>query len=290
LAAGGNYLPFSYGKLIIKKRLPGKVYGFIRFKNGYSAVQEIITCDIDIMNDKGEQVVEIYNFSMRLTGDAAAASIRARASGQRRTEGADFDNLYKMAAKKESGFLNEGISPAEGKEVFKRILNGFCKAQIIVSVKDLNTAIEQANYVDQPGVKKEADEEDLKPRHPRPELDNDYVSPKNDIEQKLADIWQKTLSIEVVGIHDEFFALGGDSLILIQIHSKIKELFTTDIAVVDLYKYNTVASLAKYLSSENTEDEQPIFESVSQRSNRRLEAMKQKRQQMKERRGVVSVE
>lgn len=154
LAAGGNYLPFSYERLIIKKRLSGKVYGFIRFKNGYSAAQEIITCDIDIMNDKGEQVVEISNFSMRLTGDAAAASIKARASGQRQTGGTDFESLYKMAAKKEFGFLNDGISAAEGKEVFKRVLNGFCKSQIIVSVKDLNTAIEQANYVDQPGVKK----------------------------------------------------------------------------------------------------------------------------------------
>lgn len=77
---------------------------------------------------------------------------------------------------------------------------------------------------------------------------------------------------------------------LIEVHTKIKELFTTNLAVVDLYKYNTVASLAKYLSSENKEEEQPTFESVSQRSNRRLEAMKQKRQQMKQKRGVVEVE
>ncbi|WP_265445534.1 non-ribosomal peptide synthetase [Acetivibrio straminisolvens] len=297
LASGGNFLPFSYEKLTIDRPLPGKIYGFIRFKNGYSAKQDIITCDIDIMNDKGEQIVEICNFSMRLTDDDAAKNIRERISGQQKIGKTAFDDLYKIAVKKESGFLNNGISESEGKEVFRRIVNGLCKSQIIVSVKDLNTAIEQANYINQQGMKKEAYEKDSRPKHPRPELDNDYVPPKNDIEQKLADIWQETLNIEAVGIHDEFFALGGDSLLLIQLHSKIKESFSTGLAVVDLYKYNTIASLAKYLSSENKEEEQPVFQSVSERSNRQLEAMKQKRQemklkrqQMKQIRGVVKVD
>ncbi len=290
LAAGGNYLPFSYGKLLVKKGLPEKLYGFMRFKNGYSAAQEIITCDIDILNESGELIVEIHNFSMRLTGDVAAASIASRTSGMQRAEEYDYDNFYRKFAKEDAGFLNIGISTSEGKKVFNRIIKGFSKAQTIVSVKDLNIAIEQTNYAEQPDAKKEFEEEELKPRHPRPELDNDYVPPKNEVEQKLADIWQKTLNIEAVGTHDEFFALGGDSLMLIQVHTKIKEQFTTDLAVVDLYKYNTVASLAKYLSSKNEAQEQPVFENVSQRASRRLEAMKNKRQQMKQKRGVVKVE
>jgi len=289
LVAGGNYLPFSYGKLLIKKGLPGKIYGFIRFKNGYSAVQEIITCDIDIIDDNGEQIVEISNFSMRLTGDDAAAGIRARTSGMQRVEGSDYDNFYKEFTNENAEFLNIGISVVEGKKVFNRIIKGFSKAQTVVSVSDLNTAIEQADYADQSFAKKEV-EERLKPRHPRPELNNDYVPPKNEVERKLADIWQKTLSIEAVGIHDEFFDLGGDSLMLIQVHTEVKKQFTTDLAVVDLYKYNTVASLAKYLSCKNEEEEQPVFEDVSQRASRRLEAMKQKRQQMIQKRGVVKVE
>ncbi|WP_313560263.1 acyl carrier protein [Ruminiclostridium cellobioparum] len=94
------------------------------------------------------------------------------------------------------------------------------------------------------------------------------------------------MGIDKVGILDDFFALGGDSLLLIQFHTKLKEKFETDIAVVDLYKYNTVASLAGYLKNDNKEESQPVFEEVNSRVNKQLELMKQRRQRMQTRKGV----
>jgi non-ribosomal peptide synthase protein (TIGR01720 family) len=57
------------------------------------------------------------------------------------------------------------------------------------------------------------------PEQQRPELSGRYVAPRNAVEQALADIWSKVLRVEHVGIHDNFFDLGGDSILSIQIIS-----------------------------------------------------------------------
>ncbi|MCX8132089.1 MAG: amino acid adenylation domain-containing protein [Clostridia bacterium] len=288
LAGGGNFLPFSYERLIIKGVLEQKIYGHIRFKNGYGSLQEVITCDIDILSGNGTQLAEIRNFSMRLTGEAAAANIRSKTSGgSHESEYVSIGKLYEDSFKGKPGVMNEGIAAYEGKEAFKKIINGCFRPQVIVSTKDIKTAIEDANYLNQPNVKESLDEAAAsRTLHPRPELENEYVPPKNEIEKKLAGIWEDTLSMERVGIHDEFFALGGDSLLLIQLHSKLKEAFETDIAVVDLYKYNTISLLSKYINNSSTSEEQPAFTEVNSRVNKQLEFMKQRRQQMQRRKGV----
>lgn len=289
LAAGGNYLPFSYEKLEIMGSMPEKIYGYIRFKNGYNSSQEIITCDIDIIGDDGKQIIGIRNFSMKLIGDAAAANIKSRTpAGLQQGEAASVSKLADQVSSSNSGMLNEGILPDEGQEAFGRILQGCFRPQIIVSTKDIKAAIKQANYFEQPGVKNTLEDAAApKERHPRPELENEYVAPKGETEKKLAELWQDVLGIDRVGSQDDFFALGGDSLLLIQFHTKLKEKFETDIAVVDLYKYNTITALAGYLKNDNKEEAQPVFEEVNSRVNKQLELMKQRRQRMQTRKGVV---
>ncbi|MCB0747244.1 MAG: amino acid adenylation domain-containing protein, partial [Ignavibacteriae bacterium] len=62
-----------------------------------------------------------------------------------------------------------------------------------------------------------------KPELLRPKLENEFVEPTSNDEQKLAEIWKRLLSIEIVGINDNFFDLGGDSILSIQMISYAKE-------------------------------------------------------------------
>jgi polyketide synthase PksJ len=289
LAAGGNYLPFSYEKLVVKGILPARLYGYISFKSQYDSPQEVITSDINILGDNGEVYAEIKNFSMKLTGESAAVNFKSRSwIGVHQNEYSELLGIIERSKQKQYGFLHEGITPEEGREAFGRVLEGCFRPQIIVSAKDIHATIVQADYVNQSNLADTMDEVAAsKKRHPRPELDNDYVSPKNDMEKKLAKIWQDTLGIDRVGTQDEFFNLGGDSLMLIQLHTKLKENFKTEIAVVDLYKYNTIALLEKYLNSGSVADEQPVFSEVNTRVNKQLELMKQRRQQLHGRKGVL---
>jgi phthiocerol/phenolphthiocerol synthesis type-I polyketide synthase E len=86
-------------------------------------------------------------------------------------------------------------------------------------------------------------------RHPRPQLPTAYVSPHTDCERTVAEIWQRVLGIEKIGVLDNFFDLGGDSLLAIQTAAELKKTFKIEIPVVSMYEGLTVRSLARLLGS-----------------------------------------
>ena len=81
----------------------------------------------------------------------------------------------------------------------------------------------------------------------RLESEEGYVGPQTPEEECLAQIWAEMLGRERVGIHDDFFALGGHSLLVTQVLSRIREAFQVELPVQSLFKYPTVADLAQYL-------------------------------------------
>ncbi|NEP63509.1 MAG: amino acid adenylation domain-containing protein, partial [Symploca sp. SIO2G7] len=85
----------------------------------------------------------------------------------------------------------------------------------------------------------------------RPDLEAAYQAPSTDIEQIIAGIWQEYLRLDRVGIEDNFFDLGGHSLLLVQILSKLQSIFNQKLSVVDMFQYPTVSALAQHLSQAN---------------------------------------
>jgi acyl carrier protein len=88
-----------------------------------------------------------------------------------------------------------------------------------------------------------------KPTHARPELRTAYEKPRNSLEQTLTDIWQQLLGIESIGIHDDFFELGGDSLLGTRVISKVREVFRIGLPIQVLFEQSTVADIAKYMQN-----------------------------------------
>ncbi len=83
------------------------------------------------------------------------------------------------------------------------------------------------------------------PDQVRPELEGKFVAPSTAIEKKLAEIWTEVLKIEKVGVHDNFFDLGGHSLLIMQVHSRLQKAGSFHIEVMDFFKYPTIAGLAE---------------------------------------------
>ncbi len=73
------------------------------------------------------------------------------------------------------------------------------------------------------------------------------VAPRNRMEQMLAEIWSEVLRVDRVGIHDNFFDLGGHSLLLIKIHARLRQQVDGELSVVDLFRYPTIGALAECL-------------------------------------------
>jgi len=81
----------------------------------------------------------------------------------------------------------------------------------------------------------------------RPRLETQFAAPRDPLEQELALIWREILGLDRVGIHDDFFDLGGDSLAALQVAHLIEERIETGLPVSDLLQAPTVALMAERL-------------------------------------------
>jgi hypothetical protein len=74
------------------------------------------------------------------------------------------------------------------------------------------------------------------------------------LEQRLVSIWREVLGVPRVDIHDDFFDLGGHSLLTIQLHRRIRPLVDRPVAIADLFRYSTVHKLAAFLLAADNEE------------------------------------
>ena len=73
--------------------------------------------------------------------------------------------------------------------------------------------------------------------------ENEYVAPASKIEEELCGIWQEILSLDKVGIKDDFFRIGGNSISAIQVSHRMNKVLGYDIKVADVFKYKTIFQL-----------------------------------------------
>jgi amino acid adenylation domain-containing protein len=90
----------------------------------------------------------------------------------------------------------------------------------------------------------------IEPDHSRPNLNTEYIAPEDAIEKTIIDIWQKHLNIALIGIHDNFFDLGGNSVLLSSMYAELNELYPEKLEVADIFAYPTVAKLTKVIEPE----------------------------------------
>jgi acyl-CoA synthetase (AMP-forming)/AMP-acid ligase II/thioesterase domain-containing protein len=81
-----------------------------------------------------------------------------------------------------------------------------------------------------------------------------YVAPTTPTERMLAEIWRRVLRVERVGINDPFLALGGDSLLLAQVTSRLRQAGGPAISALTFFERPTIAGLAAFIDSETKAD------------------------------------
>jgi len=87
------------------------------------------------------------------------------------------------------------------------------------------------------------------PERVHAKLETTYVAPSDEIQKRIASAWQEVLQQQIVGIHDNFFDSGGNSLKLIRLSSRLTEAFKREITVTMLFQYPTISALARYLAA-----------------------------------------
>jgi hypothetical protein len=92
----------------------------------------------------------------------------------------------------------------------------------------------------------------LRRGHPAPE-----GVPQTEVEQMIASIWKEVLDLKDIGIHHNFFDLGGRSVHIIRVHGRLQKILKQDIPILDLFRYPTIRSLSQHFSREK--DKQPLL-------------------------------
>lgn len=81
----------------------------------------------------------------------------------------------------------------------------------------------------------------------RPELQGQYVAPRDEVEQQLAEIWSNVLGVKTVGVNDRFFDLGGHSLLAVRMVAQLEKKFGKKLPVAAIFQHRTIDQLAKLL-------------------------------------------
>jgi len=82
------------------------------------------------------------------------------------------------------------------------------------------------------------------PDQTRPAMEREFVAPSTLTEQRLAEIWTQVLGVQQVGIYDNFFDLGGHSLLVAQLLFRLRDEFQIDLPLHKLFEQPMIAELA----------------------------------------------
>jgi amino acid adenylation domain-containing protein len=110
------------------------------------------------------------------------------------------------------------------------------------------------------------------------------IAPRTELERTIADAWRDVLQVDEVGVDDNFFDLGGHSLHVMKIFSRLRAVLPEELSIVDLFQYPTVRGLACHMS-ENQADELSL-----QDARQRAEKQRRSRQRRLKRRAPTTNE
>ena len=145
-----------------------------------------------------------------------------------------------------------GITFDEGANALRRILSRQLPHTFVTS-DDLVAMIEVGKALAAAGSLVGGQEQpQSRAAYPRPDVGTSFVEPQTDIEKQIAAIWSDVLGIEPIGINDNFFDLGGNSLLGVSLFGRMRKALKLEkLPAHVLYEAPTVSSQAEYISQEH---------------------------------------
>jgi SAM-dependent methyltransferase/acyl carrier protein len=116
------------------------------------------------------------------------------------------------------------------------------------------------------------------PHHFGSEMKRNLMAPGTELERTIANVWQEVLGVQNLGLSDNFFDLGGHSLLMVRLRSKLQEVLNRELSIIDLFQYPTVGSLAGYLNRPPSES--GSFQPIHHRAEKQKQAISRLKNEM----------
>ena len=233
------WVPVSYRSLKVHGPLPQHLRSWVRNRSANTQAAGVASFDITLTDESGSVVAEIEDFSIkRLDGDPEAILSAPPSDKELQpTEDPRESAPMSPAEMQLRHNMEQGISPKEGVEALDRVLRGGFGPQIVISSLDLDQLIRQADKGTQTVESGQA-------KFARPDLDSDYVEPRDEVERTLVSFWEELLGVDQIGVMDNFFDLGGHSLIAVRLFAQVRKAFQVDYPISILFEAPTVDAFA----------------------------------------------
>ncbi len=139
-----------------------------------------------------------------------------------------------------------GITTQKGRETILRAFGETESARLVVSTADIETRRQEAlqQLSGQTGT---SQPDNL---YQRPNLPTPYAAPETELQKEVAGVWQNLLGIGQIGIYDDFFDLGGNSLMGTQLISRLRDTFKVELPIRALFEDPTISGVCKVIEQE----------------------------------------
>jgi phthiocerol/phenolphthiocerol synthesis type-I polyketide synthase E len=229
-----QYLPLSYGRLAARGPLPPRVWSHRRYRD---TSDEVIVADIALIDDTGREVVSITEFTLRRVEPGAVSSTVDTS----RAQPPDYPENPTDRRTVAGGGV--GLRPAEGAEAMQRVLATDLGPQVVIAATRLQQIIDGARRLTQDAVQEQLDVE--LPAAGQP--DQPPQVPATELEQTLATVWGAVLGVDAVRPSDDFFQLGGNSLVAVQLIAQVRKAVGVKLPMRVLFETSTVAGMAEQI-------------------------------------------
>ncbi|HEY8427381.1 MAG TPA: thioesterase domain-containing protein, partial [Sandaracinaceae bacterium] len=236
------WVPVSYERVRVHGPLPARIVSWVKSHPDNRADREFVYFDVILATDEGEVLLEAERLSMRKLAGELDFARRSRPSRDEVELDAAAEREPSPAEKQLARNLEAGILPQEGCDALMRVL-ATEHSRIVVSSLDLPGLVRQ---IERSAAGTEASDGMLLAR---PELESEYVAPRDEVERTLVGFWQELLGVERVGIHDSFFDLGGHSLIAVRLFAKVKRAFKVEFPISVLFEAPTIERCAELIKA-----------------------------------------
>lgn len=254
LRGEGEYLPFSYDRIVIRAPLPARAFSLIRHLDDTTG--DVVTADVTIVDETGSELVAVRGFTMTEPSGEEPGGPDTPAGRASLTAPIPDDHIP----------VSE-CSAVAGLDALRRILGAGLGPQVIWSPGGVGFQFQRAAKVTRSAIAEKMTAATGAVGGTTRDLPNAYTEPTSDVERRLAALWADTLGVEQVGIDDEFADLGGNSLFAVQLTRRIADTFSVRASVALLLDAPTVRTLAEAITGLQGQgapaDDSPLLASAS---------------------------
>lgn len=241
------FLPFGYGRVVVRAPLPERFYTHI--KQPAEDAGDFVSRDIVLMDEEGTELVAIDSFTLRRVSRASVTASLIGGPSAPSTEPPSPNGsggAEHVMSKRGTLEMRFGVRPEDAVESLRRILAAGIGPQVVVCVEGVEAKMRRTLAVNSAAILEELAAAPLAtPVQTERNVGTPYSAPETDLQSALCAIWQDGLGVTQIGLDDDFFELGGNSLVAVQVASRVRDKFKIQLPLQTLFESPTVRLLAE---------------------------------------------